>query len=59
MDKPKNQEPDLFGEEALKAHVRLTRAWLSGGKEAIKQELMKMYPEEAARTSQELPRPPK
>jgi predicted kinase len=44
--------PDPFGEETLKAHMRLTKVWREGGREAIKRELLKMYPDLAEKTSQ-------
>ena len=46
---------DAFGTLNLRNNVRLAKAWNAGGEKAVLEELKKMHPEAAARTSQENP----
>ena len=45
---------DLFGEETLAKEKLLAEAWKTGGEKAVREELKKMYPDEAAATEKAL-----
>jgi hypothetical protein len=42
----------IFGRKNLAEHMRLTRAWLDGGRDGVKRELLKMYPHLGEETSE-------